>query len=382
VKILMAARFPVGGIRTFFRHVYAQPAFEDCSFTLLAPGENLGDSLSRYISPERLRVRAVSGSFKDFFREMRMELKEERFDLFHTHGLTTGILGELARTGTRIPHLMTMHDVFLPTTFKGFGGGLRQIGLNILIRRCDGIHAVSEDCARNFCEYLPLVKKERVHPILNGIDTQAIRNATSVDAHSELDLPLDTKLIGFFGRFMAQKGFRTLVDAVEILHQEGELAPFKVVTFGWGGFIREDFQYLSEKGLSEYFHQQPHTDEPYRWMKAMSLVVMPSRWEACGLVAMEALTAGVPIVATNCIGLREVLEGSPAIRVETDAPRQLAERIQAEIRSPRRESFVDYMGIARERFDVEVAGRRIRELYGTLAGSPERSLRKPSRMSK
>ena len=366
MKILMAARIPVGGIRTFFRHVYAQPAFEDCSFTLLAPGDNLGETFSKYISPTRFQVRTVSETFKEFSLEMRVALKEERFDLLHSHGLTTGVLSELARTGIRIPHLMTLHDVFLPTTFKGFGGRARQMGLNLLLRRCDGIHAVSEDCASNFCEYLPLVKTERVHPILNGIDIQAIWNATPLDVHAELNLPLDTKLIGFFGRFMAQKGFRTLVDAVEILHNEGELAPFKVLTFGWGGFIREDFQYLKDKGLSEYFHQQPHTDEPYRWMKAMSLIAMPSRWEAGPLVAMEALTAGVPVVATNCIGLREVLEGSPAVCVEPEDPRQLAEGIRAELRSPRREAFVQYMEIARERFDVHLAAVKIRELYRKL----------------
>ena len=367
MNILMAARFPVGGIRTFFRYVYSQASFQDCQITMLASGVELGEFLSHFVSADRLRVHSVPGASGELFRKMRKVLKSERFDLLHSHGLTTGILGELARTGTGTPHLMTMHDVFLPSTFEGLGGRVRQVGLNLLMRRCDGIHAVSEDCARNLCEYLPLVKKERVHPILNGIDTEAVRNATSLDAHAELKLPTDTKLIGFFGRFMAQKGFRTLVDAVEILHHEGELAPFKVVTFGWGGFIREDFQYLKEKGLSDYFHQQPHTDEPYRWMKSMNLIVMPSRWEACGLVAMEALTAGIPIIGTKCIGLREVIEETPAVSIQPEDPIALACAIASTLRHSLNGKYSAYIEKAAKRFDVSRCSYEIRALYELVA---------------
>jgi glycosyltransferase involved in cell wall biosynthesis len=288
----MAARFPVGGIRTFLRQVYSQPVFGDCEITLLAPSKDLGDFLGLYIPKKRLIVQNVPGAPGQFLRETRAALKSGSFDLLHTHGLTTAAVGEIARTGTDTPHLATIHDVFLPTTFQGTRGRVQQVGLNLLMRRCDAIHAVSEDCARNFREYLPLVKQERVHAILNGIDTETILNATPVDIRAELALPPGMRLFGFFGRFMAQKGFRTLVDAVDIVVQQSKKPAFKVLTFGWGGFIREDFQYLQEKGLGEYFVQRPHTDEPYRWMKAMDCVVMPSRWEACGLVAMEALAAG------------------------------------------------------------------------------------------
>lgn len=348
----MAARFPVGGIRTFFRHVYSQPVFEDCEITLLAPGNDLGDLLARHIPTQRLTVQTVPAAPREFFQKLRSSLKGDSFDLLHSHGLTTGVLGEIARTGTRVPHLMTMHDVFLPTTFNGFGGRVKQLGLNCLMRRCDAIHAVSDDCAKNFRQYLPLVKQERVHAILNGIDTETILNAVPIDAHAKLGLPSDTRLVGFFGRFMAQKGFRTLVDAVEILVESQEMPPFQVVTFGLGAFIREDYQYIKEKGLGKYFTQQTHTDEPYGWMKAMDLIVMPSRWEACGLVAMEALVAGTPLVATNCIGLREVTKDTPAIISRVDDPNDLAGCLRQIILSDSRITFTDYKLPAARRFSV------------------------------
>lgn len=352
MKILVATRFPVGGIRSFLRYVYSQPVFDDCEISLLAPSGDLGDCLAHHIPSQRLKVQNVPGAPRLFLRETRAALKTGRFDLLHTHGLTTGVIGEIARTGSNTPHLMTLHDMFRPNTFKGLRGRAQQLGLNLLMRRCDAIHAVSQDCASNFLEYLPLVKRERVHAILSGIDTDSILNAVPFNAHAELGLPLDIKLIGFFGRFMAPKGFRTLVDAVEILAQSKNVPQFRVVTFGWGGFIREDYQYLKDKGLAEYFVQQPHSEEPYRWMKAMDLIAMPSRWEACGLVAMEAIVAGTPIVASNCVGLREVTKGTPAVIAEVDDPGDLARCLRHVLLNDPRSLFTDYQAHAVTRFAV------------------------------
>jgi glycosyltransferase involved in cell wall biosynthesis len=359
----MAARFPVGGIRTFLRHVYAQPVFDECEITLLAPTDELGELVSRYVPAERMSVQDARGAPREFLGKIRATLKAGRFDLLHSHGLTTGVLGEVARTGTGTPHLTTVHDVFLPTTFKGFRGRAQQAGLNLVMRRCDAIHAVSVDCARNFCEYLPFVKQERVYGIVNGIDTDAILKAVPVDAHAELGLPSQTKLIGFFGRFMGQKGFRVLVDAVEILIQNTSIPAFRVVTFGWGGFIREDYQYLKDKGLGEYFIQQPRTDEPYQWMKAMDVVAMPSRWEACGLVAMEVLTAGTALVATNCIGLREILEDTPALISGVMDPSSLAHGIMRVLCDDIDDSFKMYQSEAAKRYSVISQASELFTLY-------------------
>jgi glycosyltransferase involved in cell wall biosynthesis len=215
---------------------------------------------------------------------------------------------------------------------------------------------------------MPWVRKERVHAILNGIDTKRFADAVPVDARSELGLPEDTALIGFFGRFMAPKGFRTLVDAVEILVREDFPRPLRVVTFGWGGFIREDYRYLSSKGLDTCFIQRPHTDEPERWMKALDVVAMPSRSEACPLVAMEALAAGAPIVGTTCIGLREVLEGTPGRAVPPDNGQALARALREILLSPSQgETSSAYREEAVARFDVRASAFRLRQLYDKTA---------------
>ena len=362
----MAARWPVGGIRAFLQYLYSQPAFADHQIDLLAPGKDLAPALASWIPRDSFNVVQSGTGAKNLFKMLRASLGGGSYDLLHTHGLGTAILGQLARMGQGVPHLASIHDVFLPATFSGPVGSVKQIGLNLALRGISAVHTVSEDCGENFHEYVPLVPKGRIHPILNGIDTNRFARAEQVDRRLELDLPAEVKLIGFFGRFMAPKGFRTLIAAVDELRHAERIPPFRVLTFGWGGFIREDFAYLRQKGLGDMFIQLPHTDRPESWMKAMDVIAMPSKWEACGLVAMEALSAGVPIVGTSCIGLREVLTGSPAAMVPPGDHAALAEQLARHITLSRRSEFLSYQTEAMSRFSISHQAVKMLDLYRDL----------------
>lgn len=372
MKILMAARWPVGGIRTFYRYVYGQPVFDDCEFTLVAPGEDLIADLGRYLTADRFRIMSVPESGRDLGIAIRGELRRGGYDLLHSHGLTAALICQLARTAQHTRHLMTMHDVFLPSMFEQFRGALKRTTVNLLLKNIDAVHAVGNDCKTNFHDYVRSVDPDRVHAISHGIDTDRFYRGRPLDIRKEYGLSEDTALIGFFGRFMAQKGFRTLVDAVARLRASGFDRPIRVLTFGWGGYIREDFQYIEAQGLCDCFDQQPHTDEPERWMKSVDVVAMPSRWEACGLVGMEALTAGVPIVGTTCIGLREVLADSPAQLISPSDSAALAAALFEELTQPRRDEFAAYAAIAVKKFSVERCAGRLRELYGKIC-APEQA---------
>jgi len=362
----MATRWPVGGIRTFLHYVYTQPSFGDCRVKLLVPGQDPATDLAGYLPAPVFQVVATPSSALGLGRAVRRELKQDRYDLLHSHGLTAGMLGQFARIGRRVPHLITIHDMFLPKMFRGIRGGLTRSMLNRAVSSVDGVHAVGEDCAANFLEFVSSVPRRRVHAIPNGIDTERFVRAQPLDVRRECQLAPDTALIGFFGRFMAPKGFRTLVDAIGRLTERGFSRPLKVVTFGWGGFIREDYRYLEDKGLCDHFLQRPHTDEPERWMKGMDIIAMPSHWEACGLLAMEALTAGVPIVGTECIGLRRVLAGSPAHVVRPGDAAALAEALRCELADARTAEFSAYAAIAAERFTVTRNATALRALYDDI----------------
>lgn len=367
MKVLLTARQPGGGIRTFLRYIYSQNCFSDVSLTLVAPDVGLSGYLEQHIPTDRFEANYIAPSNRALLRSIREKLAEDRFDLVHSHGFTAGVMTEIARLGCGIPHLMTAHDVFRNEQFPGIKGLAKRHALSLLFRRVDRIHTVTESAGENFMEFMPWVHPEHIKTILHGIDTEYFRRGQREDLRSALKIPNDRPLIGYFGRFMAQKGFKTLVDAMGLISASVESSQMPhVITFGWGGFIREDYQYIKDCGLSEYFHQLPATDAMPDMLKSVDMVAMPSRWEACGLLAMEALCAGVPIIGTNCVGLRDVLEGTPGLMITPRASNELAIAIQEFVKTPRRMEFERYQPIACKRFEVERPAVGLRHLYAQM----------------
>lgn len=370
MQVLMSALQPGGGIRTFFRYIYGHPAFEGFTFTLIAPDEGLSDFLAEFLPAGRLEVIPAQSDTFSFMRQIRSLAKSRRFDLVHSHGFSAGILTELALTFMDCPHLMTAHDVFNQAQFPTLKGELKRKAMGLVFKRLTAIHTVTEDARDNLLSFFPSIDESRVHGILHGVDTDYFSQGEARNIRKETGLDAETPLIGFFGRFMGQKGFRLIVDAVDQMIKHKDLTPAPhVVTFGWGGFIREDYAYLSDKGLGDYFHQMPQTNDMSSSLKGVDVIAMPSRWEACGLLAMEALAAGVPIVGSNCIGLREVLAGSPANAVPVGDVAGLADALHYELANleTRRQAFEDYQPQACERFSIDRPARSLRQLYTTLS---------------
>ncbi|KXO11772.1 MULTISPECIES: glycosyltransferase family 4 protein [Marinobacter] len=368
MDVLMTALQPGGGIKTFFRYIYGNEVFDHCTFTLFAPDHGLSEYLDNSLGESRIRVINSPERSHLFVKELRKVLGKRRYDLVHSHGFGAGLLTELSMTGLKQQHLMTAHDVFQASQFGGVAGSVKKIFMALLFKRMNAIHTVTNDATDNFHSFFPSVPERCLHPILHGVDTDYFSSGSGVDLRADLELEADLPLVGFFGRFMGQKGFRTLVDAIEQLKLTGFGRLPKVLTFGWGGYIREDYQYLEAKGLSEQFIQMPGTDNMPAMIKAVDMVVMPSRWEACGLLAMEVLSAGVPLLSTDCIGLREVVAGSPTRIFSPGSAEGLAAAIKAEIADPSRDRFLDYQPIAVERFHIGRPAAELRALYDELVG--------------
>jgi len=361
MKLLLTARWPVGGIRTYLRYIYTQPVFANIQMTVLAPDLNFRDFFDRYLSSSNVRYIQAPEDNRGLTRAIKTELSRDQYDMLHSHGYSSGVLGRRATLGIRLPHIMTAHDVFRREQFRKIRGKLKWVGLNTAYRGLDKVLTVGEDCQENFVRYMPMVPKHKIRNIDHGVDTQRFANAPARDFRRELGIPESVPLIGFFGRFMAQKGFMDLVSAIKNLSEVlPENCMPRVLTFGWGGFVREEFAQIEVLGLSRYFIQLPFTDEVPEAIRGVDMVAMPSRWEACGLLAMEVLAAGKPLIATNCQGLRCVVRDTPVRSIAPRDPDALTSAILAQLsRGP--SDFEAYQSLAVMRFGLE---RPAQELYG------------------
>ncbi len=373
MRILLLARWPSGGIRTYLRYVYAQEALRGHEYFLLTPsGENL-DVVRSAFAPERLAHVERGTRVNDLALSLLRAVMQWKPDLIHSHGFTSAALAQPVAFLTRTPHLLTSHDVLLKEQFVGLAGAIRRRGLQTLLTSVDHVMAVGSDALANLQEFCPsLRQREDTSAVRNGIDTRQFLGDEVRELKRELGLDEDVLLLGFFGRFMAQKGFRLLVDAVGEVRERGVDA--QVACFGWGGFIREDQQGLRLRGLGDRFHFLPHTDAMAAALRGVDAVVMPSRWEACPLLPMEAMVAGVPLVASDCIGLREVVEDTPAQVFPSGNRDALVERLlrlNAQRSALRREAGA-FRDEAARRFDVKGTAAGLAQCYARLAGGASR----------
>lgn len=370
MKVLELARWPVGGIRTYFRYVFGNSLFREHFLIFVAPDQRLSSLLRQHLPDGSYHFVATKNSVAGMLVATLRQLAGGSLSLVHSHGFTAGAIAAPLCMLFRMPHIMTAHDVFQPGQFAGLRGRLKLRTLEKLFRSVDIIHTVTEDGRENLLEYMPSLEHSRIHTILHGIDVAEFSRACAQDfRHTTAGLEEHDFLIGFFGRFMAQKGFRYLVEAMDILVNRRHLARRPVVvTFGEGGYSREEYAAIQERGLGDNFVKLPHTDDMPGAIKGVDLVAMPSLWEACGLLAMEALVAGTPIIGTDCLGLRNVLAGSPAHIVPPADAGALANAIELEMTTPRREQFLDWVPQAVARFAPDRPAAELLALYRLAAG--------------
>jgi glycosyltransferase involved in cell wall biosynthesis len=365
IRVGLIVRWPTGGIRTHLKYLYRYLPPGKYAPTLIAPGGEETDYLCENLRHADLTPIIVRGGMKEFAQKVWGLLLRKQVDVVHTHGFTSVGIAALPARLARVPHLATIHDVVTPATRERLGAlGLRALSGTLALANC--VQAVGVDACRNLetLPRAPLLPHSRLITIRNGVDLVQFGNVAPRPFKRDLGLSEDTFLIGFFGRFMAQKGFRVLVSAIQKIVAAGTAPrPLRVVAVGEGGYMREDQAEIERLGLTDYFRFLPPIENPAPSIAGLDCLVMPSRWEALSILAMEVLCLGTPLIATDCIGLRELTEASAARTVPVDDVQALADALLAEMTTSSRAASEAFAIEARRSFDVVP---RVREIDATL----------------
>lgn len=363
-RVLLVIRWPVGGIRTFLKYVISDFPCDSYRFSVVGVTNegmsSLRSDLGACVDNWTL-IPSDGNEARNLAKAVWRLNREFHFDAIHAHGFTSVIACIPSSVLSHSVLICTAHDILSDVQFLGLRGTIRKVVLGAALSRCKVIHSVSKDAEENLLSYFPSLRKKSV-AIMNGINVELFSNSERADLHQKLGIDRSVKLIGFFGRFMGQKGFKYLVSAVEHIREDRYLPDVHIVCFGSGDFIREEQDEIRRRGLETSFTFIPFVPEVSSVMKGCDLIAMPSLWEACPLQPMEALCAGVPFVGSNCIGLREVLERTPAIQVETGDAVNLAAGILQSLERGRG-PFEKFAPVAADRFDVRRTAMDIYELY-------------------
>jgi glycosyltransferase involved in cell wall biosynthesis len=370
-RALVVIRWPLGGIRTYVLYLYPHLLRAGYRFTFVGPADASFRSFCAELRdwPDVEFIEAPQHGRRCRLRPtVRQALRQRRHDLIHSHGFTAAADAVLGNLGIGVPHVVTSHDVFRADQVAGLRGVFKRWLLGLVLARTDCVVSVSRDAQDNLVRYLPGLahSRTRLVPILNGIDVRRFAaERGGDDLRHRLGVGDDVFMMGFLGRFMEQKGFLPMLDALERLKREGSPRPFRLAAVGSGDYEREYREEVARRGLSDVVTFLPFTPDVGPVLRQLDLLVMPSLWEACPLLPMEAMAAGVPVLGSDCVGLREVLNGTPSVMAPAGDPAALAVTLRDAIASPWTAAAREYAATARARFDVS---RAASQLHGVFEG--------------
>ena len=373
IHILSIIRNPVGGIRTYVEYTYAGLDYNKYRFTIIAVNNKEVNHIRNALDRFRINLITVDGKYIifRFLYKLFKILRNDDFHLLHSQGFISGMLTVLANTHSKRPHIITIHQILRTENFPPPFAHLRKKLMAFLIGQADYIQSVSHNAEQNLIEFLPslIKKKHKLLVIRNGIMLERFldNKTTSYGSFRKtLGIDRDIYLFGFFGRFMPQKGFIYLIEAVEHLSNINHLSHrFKIIAVNDGAFMRRYKSIIKTKNISDYFIFPGFTKNIANILEEIDALVMPSLWEAYGLQASEAFIMGCPVIASHCIGLREVLEDTPAIIIRKKDPHSIANALMDFMINPDpiRQKTMAFVPKARQRFDAKRTSHELDVLF-------------------
>jgi glycosyltransferase involved in cell wall biosynthesis len=292
-------------------------------------------------------------------RAIRALVTQRGARILHTHGYRPDVVdASIGRArGARV--VSTVH---------GFtGGGWRnrlyeRVQLSRLARM-DAVIAVSTPLARLLIG--SGVSPDRLHTIPNAWNGEAPLGRDA--ARQRLGLPLDAWIVGWVGRLSPEKGPDLMLRALRHLPPDARLSMVGEGTLG----ASLEAQSVAA-GLGDRVRWHGPVPEAGRLMAAFDAVALSSRTEGTPMSVLEAMAAGVPVVATSVGGVTDLLGGGAGILVPSEDAAALAQGLQAIRNDSQR--VAGQVAAARRRLEQDFGPEpwldRHEELYARLLEAP------------
>lgn len=184
---------------------------------------------------------------------------------------------------------------WLHSSYKTFDPTKKYRGLfNKILSNIDVVVAVSEDTLKSFIQIYDIKCKTIVVPNIVNTD-RIIKNSKE-----NSDWIKDENFLNFVsvGRLHIHKGYDQLISALHKLKLEKKLENIKVTIFGDGPEKENLNNLIKDFGLENHVILYGYVSNPYKYIKDSDLFILPSRSESFGLVIVESLTLGVPVIST------------------------------------------------------------------------------------
>jgi glycosyltransferase involved in cell wall biosynthesis len=252
-------------------------------------------------------------------------VQRKKIDLIHAHNIyPDGVAA--AWFGKRFK---------VPVILSARGSDINDLMINNSLRFRQTVWALKNSSnitavSRPLCSKLVELGAEtsRVHFIPNGVDNKKFYFQEKNLCRRKLELKSINKILLFVGKLRLVKGLHYLIEALSILKQQNKM-DFNTIIIG-GGYLEEELK-MAVRGRQlqqqVFFKGNLPPHEINDWMGASDLFCLPSLNEGLPNVILEALSCGVPVVATSVGGIPDLINSSNGILAEAADERSLADAL-------------------------------------------------------
>jgi len=283
--------------------------------------------------------------FVDGIREFAQN-KGITYDLIHSHYWMSGMAAIELQKDWDIPFVNMFHTLGLmknrvAQSSQEIEGDYRIDGEKEVLRAADMIIAATQ------AEYAQLLwlyqaDENKIMVIPPGVDICRFYPIPTDEAKDYIGVPPCGQMLLFVGRIEPLKGLDVLIEAISIMHQNAFFKehPFCLAVIGGNpeddGQVNDNLELSRIKALTEkvglrdlvtFLGKKSQDSLPY-YYSAAEAVVVPSQYESFGMVALEAMACGTPVVASQIGGLAYLVQdGVTGYTVPVDEPEELAKRL-------------------------------------------------------
>lgn len=264
------------------------------------------------------------------FREIYEIIKSTKPDILHVNPGKIGLMAAIAGRWQGLPIVFTPHG-FVFTEAKGI---IKKIAYRILDGAvaflADAILCISEEDKKTAVKHW-ISRSEKCVVIYNGIDT--IQFFEKQSAREKLALPDDKFIIGTIANSFHTKGLDVLIHSASIIHKNIS-KDILFVNIGSGPLESQLRKQIELENAQMYFKMLGSIDNASVYLPAFDLFLLPSLKEGLPYVILEAMQAGLPIVASDVGAIREVLSGAGFL-IKPGSPEEILSAVRFAFQHPK-----------------------------------------------
>jgi glycosyltransferase involved in cell wall biosynthesis len=289
-----------------------------------------------------------------------------RFDILHTHSYNPNIYGRLSGVLYKDIKIIGHYHNYYENKWDADNSIIFD---QLLAQSSDQLISCSKSVRDHVSEKLG-IPPEKIEVILYGSDQNRFKvRYDPVEVKKELNIPRDRNVVGIIGRISEQKAQDDFIKAAKLIKDAVPDTVFLIVGQTDDDLLVNRLKDLAVSlGIDRDIIYTGYISDVPKVYSALDILVVPSRWEGFGLILVEAMASGKPIVATNVGPIPEVvISDETALLVPPSSPPSIASSVISLLNNPGRAREMGQRGVERAKmFSWERAGRQLDLLYKKL----------------